>query len=216
MNDLDTYELSTDPISPVFREVLDEYREVYAETAPNLLRRPDYQRWSFIMERLPAGSLLDVGIGAGQFVHAAWRSGRFSRVVGVDIRPHSKLLRLDEPVEFVWANAADLPFPDDHFDVVTCMECLEHMDTDTMESAISELRRVTRKHLVMTVPWEEPEPLPEHHVQRFDAERVSMLFPTASVSLLAKKGGTWPWAILVEQNPVLSRAGQAGVKTTDA
>lgn len=220
-----TYEemrLPTVALSPEFRSVRARFRDLYKKTAPNLLRRDDYQRWSYTLEQIdPAGSLLDVGIGVGQFVIAAHESGKFSEVVGVDIRPHSKLVKAPE-IDYHWANAAELPFARNSFEVVTCMECLEHMDTDTMLRAIGELRRVCAGRLIMTVPFEEPEPLPKHHVQRFDADRISELFPSAEVTLMYKKDGIWPWAMIEEQparsriRQVLSRAKSTGYRLRDA
>ena len=190
--------ISTIELSPVVRDVWRDYTDAYADTFRNLLRRTDYQRWSYVLEQIDGGRLLDVGMGVGQFIFAASRTGRFEEVVGLDIRPHSELLRLDERVEFVWADVAFLPFPDDRFDVVTCMECIEHLDDDTLSSALPELRRVASNRLLMTVPWEEPEPLPKHHVQRFDRDRVAELFPDAEVTLLTRDSGV-PWAVLDER-----------------
>jgi ubiquinone/menaquinone biosynthesis C-methylase UbiE len=186
------------PTSAVMNGILQEYRAVYRETAPNLLRAGDYKRWSYILSVIEeTGPMLDVGIGAGQLVNAAWRSGQFKSITGVDITPHSKLLRLHDDINLVWTNAADMPFPDRSFDVVTCLECLEHLDTPTMTAAIAELRRVTRRQLLMTVPFREPEPLPRHHVQRFDEARISRLFPDAQVTLLTRGSGV-PWVLLEE------------------
>jgi hypothetical protein len=66
-----------------------------------------------------------------------------------------------------------------------------------MTGAIAELRRITRHRLLMTVPFEEPEPLPRHHVQRFDEARINALFPDAKVTLLTRGSGV-PWALLEE------------------
>ena len=187
-------------MSPEVRKVFDEYKKIYGETARNFLRSSDYKRWSYVLSQIQGGGrLLDVGIGIGQFVYAAEMSGKFSEVVGVDIRPHSGLVQLNDRVELVWANAADLPFEDGEFEDVTCMECLEHMDDETFEAALSELRRVARRELMVTIPYDEPEPLPAGHLQRFPNERIITTFPDAEVTLLRRRTSKVPWALVKER-----------------
>lgn len=52
----------------------------------------------------------------------------------------------------VLTNAAWLPFPDSHFDLVAACELLEHLEND--ERALAELARITRigAHLLLSVP----------------------------------------------------------------
>jgi hypothetical protein len=48
------------------------------------------------------------------------------------------------------ANIENLPFADKHFGIVTCNHTLEHVIH--LERAISELKRIARRQLVITVP----------------------------------------------------------------
>ena len=48
----------------------------------------------------------------------------------------------DEYVTLLWADGTDLPFPDDSFDVVSCMEALEFMPQP--EAGLDEIIRVLR------------------------------------------------------------------------
>jgi SAM-dependent methyltransferase len=45
-----------------------------------------------------------------------------------------------------------LPFTNGEFDVVTCLEVLEHMEPDMIPTVLSEIRRVTSKYVVATIP----------------------------------------------------------------
>lgn len=182
-------------ISPEFKAIREHLRE--GGITKNFLRRHDYERWSYVLGLLDGGSLLDIGISAGQFVYGAAATGRFDRIVGVDLRPHRELRRLDPSVELVWTTIADLPFDSGEFDTVCCMECLEHLGDATLVTGLSELRRVSRGRLIVTVPWEE-HPLGRGHLQRFDAERIRSTFAGADVRLLHRKGGTVPWALIIE------------------
>jgi SAM-dependent methyltransferase len=55
---------------------------------------------------------------------------------------------------FVTGSVIDLPFPDRSFDVVGCFEVLEHLPGDFPRRALSELARVARRAVVLSVPHE--------------------------------------------------------------
>ncbi len=152
----------------------------------------DYQRWSIVLRRLNGGDLLDIGIGLGQFPDAAVRSRKFTRVRGADRKPHSEYRNLIG-FEFVTYDLTTDP-GDLAADVVTCMECIEHIPSPGFDDAVANLKRITRKRLIVTVPFEEPEPLPHYHFQRFDMTRLEKLFPGARIDVLQWEGT--PWALV--------------------
>jgi hypothetical protein len=45
-----------------------------------------------------------------------------------------------------------LPFADEEFELTTCLEVLEHIDTDKISTVLREIRRVTEKYVVATIP----------------------------------------------------------------
>src|ERR671916_332050 len=55
---------------------------------------------------------------------------------------------------FVAGSVVDLPFPGRSFDVVGCFEVLEHLPGDLPRKALSELGRVARQAVVLSVPHE--------------------------------------------------------------
>jgi SAM-dependent methyltransferase len=57
-------------------------------------------------------------------------------------------------VKFVVGSVVDLPFPNRSFDVVGCFEVLEHLPGDLPRRALSELARVARHAVVLSVPHE--------------------------------------------------------------
>jgi len=80
------------------------------------------------------------------------------------------------------ANGSELPYKDNEFDVVLCTETLEHIPD--LPKALSELIRVSRKAVVITVPHESPELIERNitgkgkgssHVHSFDLNSLDHL-----------------------------------------
>ncbi len=160
----------------------------------------DWRRIECISSFLPeAGSILDIGIGNGAFLNLIMSSHRFQRIVGLDRKLHSKFTTLFDSrlYEIMYASVTKLPFSDRSIDVVTCMEVLEHLDKQSFVTALSELRRVGR-FLVVTVPYNEPEPLPSYHKLRFTDGDLLTHFPDGEFILLRKPRGT-AWMAIVER-----------------
>ncbi len=96
-------------------------------------------------------SLLDVGCGKGDFVNTlvADSPGRFKKIVGLDISKEAlKYVRADK----IEGTIADLPFADKSFDLLTCLETLEHLPHEDLKKGAAELQRVSRKYILVTVP----------------------------------------------------------------
>lgn len=98
--------------------------------------------------------ILDVGCGTGYNMH--WLA-RFGAVQGVDFSEDSIALCHKRGLTTVQqAGANDLPFADEHFDLVTAFDVVEHLDDDT--GALREFHRVLKPHghcLIYTpaLPW---------------------------------------------------------------
>jgi ubiquinone/menaquinone biosynthesis C-methylase UbiE len=105
----------------------------------------------FVEDLAPAERALDLGIGDGRLATAI----RATHLTGADVSqvaldrararlPDAELVRVepDEP----------LPFADNQFDLVTCIETLEHVRD--VQLALSEIRRVLRPggRLALTTP----------------------------------------------------------------
>ncbi|MEM8704818.1 MAG: class I SAM-dependent methyltransferase [Actinomycetota bacterium] len=152
----------------------------------------DWRRISFVNGALGgSGRFLDVGLGAGQFLNAVARSHAHDEVHGLDRVRFKKYVELDDRICRHDGSIAELPYPDDHFDVVTCMEVLEHLPSEFYADGIAELRRVCRGQLVMSVPFEEPEPIYGGHVRRYEMADLARDFPDADLVLLDRPGMSW-------------------------
>jgi ubiquinone/menaquinone biosynthesis C-methylase UbiE len=93
--------------------------------------------------------VLDVATGTGRLPLAMMRHNSFQgRVIGIDLSRKmlhyaaKNLYLFEERADFIWSPAENLPFADNTFDVVTCLEALEFMTNP--KAVLAELVRVLR------------------------------------------------------------------------
>jgi SAM-dependent methyltransferase len=113
-------------------------------------RRPDARLDETIRRYITSQSvILDAGAGRGDAFRYDYKS-RVRRVVGVDL--DERVLENEYVHEGVVASLAELPFPDDTFDLVISRSVFEHL-TDP-QCVFRELRRVLRPdgYLVFRTP----------------------------------------------------------------
>lgn len=103
-----------------------------------------------ILQSIEGTSLCDVGCGTGALLSRIKASRPFERLTGVDfvIDDASRL----DGIEYVAAKIESLPFADGEFDTVICTHVIEHVLE--YRQAIAELRRITKKRLIIVVPRE--------------------------------------------------------------
>ncbi len=161
----------------------------------------DWKRFEYLSSLLPEGKhLLDVGCQHGHFLNLAGASHKFNNIIGVDVKRYKRFLILPGTcsLQFVEASVAKLPFREGGVDVVTCMEVLEHLDKEVFVTALSELRRVVNRLLIITVPYNQPEPLPSFHKLRFTDSDLLTYFPHGEFVLLKRQKGP-SWMAVVER-----------------
>lgn len=116
---------------------------------------------------LPADPrILDAGCGSGRTLDDL--AGR-GRVAGVDVSPRAvEAARARGHADVHVAAVERLPFADSSFDLVTCLDVIEHTPDD--RATLAELLRVTRPGgtLVVTVPayqrlWSAHDVINQHH-----------------------------------------------------
>jgi len=98
-------------------------------------------------------NLLDAGCGEGHALHSLIPE-TVGTYAGIDANPECiAWCQAQFPErQFAVGSVMALPFGDRSFDVVLCMEVLEHLQQP--ELAVRELARVTRNGVVLSVPFE--------------------------------------------------------------
>lgn len=113
---------------------------------------PDGDRMRRITGAIPedVNEILDVGLGGG-YVYRELRKKSGIRSFGIDISTEL-VTRLKMPGICV-ADAAGIPFGKGRFDLVIAADLLEHIKDEDFESSINELKRVSRRYILINSPY---------------------------------------------------------------
>jgi SAM-dependent methyltransferase len=146
-------------------------------------------------------TVLDVGCCFGFLpLLAAERSPRL-RVIGADLVPATAALARricsaqDRRTPFLAADLLALPVADQAVDTVLAIHVLEHLPAEACAPALTQLRRVARRRVVIAVPLEKIPDRTFGHLQAFDMSRLAELgdVPGWSQTVHAADGG---WLVL--------------------
>lgn len=100
----------------------------------------------------PAGSnrqILDIGCGAGNMAH---HLAHYGHVTGMDFNPRPLVVAQERGLGIVNASGSEIPFPDASFDLVACLDTIEHIPDEI--AVLSEVKRVLKPggKVIITVP----------------------------------------------------------------
>lgn len=108
----------------------------------------DKKRWisywhqlNEVIQLLPS-SVLEIGVGAGIFKQIACNFGFNVESVDIDSTLNPDYV----------ASVLDLPFNDNAYDVVVAFQILEHLPYEDFAKALSELRRVAVRYIIISLP----------------------------------------------------------------
>ena len=97
--------------------------------------------------------LLDVGCGEGVVLRHLDQQLRGVTVIGLDVDGTGlRVAQSQNSVSLLQGSVYALPFASNTFDLVMCCEVLEHVERP--DEALAELARVSRRHVLLSVPNE--------------------------------------------------------------
>jgi ubiquinone/menaquinone biosynthesis C-methylase UbiE len=107
-----------------------------------------------ILREIPFYSVLDVGCGEGVSLLQVGRVLPVTKLVGFDLDPRRVKLGVQtvQDANLFIANAHGIPISDASFDIVLCLETLEHVGEPLL--AISEIARITKRYVLFSIPNE--------------------------------------------------------------
>ena len=91
------------------------------------------------------GSILDVGCGTG--IHLDTYSRYKCKLYGIDTSPSMLRVareRLGNKAELIQADASEMPYKSNFFDLILCMLVLHEMDDDVRSNVIGEMERLIK------------------------------------------------------------------------
>ena len=108
-----------------------------------------------LLTKIEFASVLDAGCGEGISLNAVRK--KFSPrgiLTGFDLDKRRIIHALEETEKsnFFVANVQNIPFPSHYFDLVICLETLEHVGEPCL--ALEEIARVSKKYVLFSVPNE--------------------------------------------------------------
>lgn len=169
-----------------------EFRDVYLDTASvHIQRETDINQECLmaISENLVGKKVLDIACGRGYLVR---QLACYYEVTGADIVIDPKLIDSMPEVVFKETTLENLPFKDQEFDSVICAHTLEHVQD--IQFAINELKRVTKKRLIIILPKQRSYKYTfDLHLHFFSYEHdlLKLLSPDKNTYKCDSLGGDW-------------------------
>jgi SAM-dependent methyltransferase len=99
--------------------------------------------------------VVDVGCGRGDFTRElAGRYPSLREAWGTDFSPETLAIAAEDAkpsdrVRFRTADLLEMPFGEDRFDLLVCLNVLHHIHPDDRDTAFGELARITRRYILL-------------------------------------------------------------------
>jgi len=108
-----------------------------------------------ILARRPKGKLLDIGCAFGYLVKRLRDKG--IDAFGIDISQYALSQSPEDVKPYLKHGSADnLPWSDKYFDMIVTFGTLEHLGSEILPKAISEIKRVAKRGIIAVTPGDDP------------------------------------------------------------
>lgn len=148
-----------------------------------------------VVSTLAPSKTLDAGCAIGRFVESLRARG--VEAYGIDVSEYAISRAADSIKPFVKVSSLTEPI-DDTFDLITCIEVIEHLPADELDAAVANLTGATDRILLSSTPYEHEEPT---HLNVQPPEYWSALFARFGFFRNVDFDATFisPWAALYER-----------------
>lgn len=107
------------------------------------------KRGRFVTRHKQAGTLLDIGCATGVFLDAMRRQGHWE-LHGVEVNPDvAEVARRDHRLDVFAGTLEEAAYPDNHFDVVTLWDVLEHLHDPA--ATLREIHRILKDDGIVVI-----------------------------------------------------------------
>lgn len=136
------------------KENYDKWHQNFYQTNLQEINKVTWEYYQWILDILKTKKgqmILDVACGKGLFLKVAKREGL--KIYGIDLSETAiKEAKKVVAGEFIASNGENLPYPDQHFNYITCLGSLEHFENPDL--GIKEMSRVIKSNgrICITVP----------------------------------------------------------------
>jgi SAM-dependent methyltransferase len=132
-----------------------EYYEEESFWEGNMLQdEANRERIRFTAKLIPqhVTSIADIGCGNGVFVNYLKETAPSLEILAID-RSHTALKYVR--TEKKQGDISEIPLADKSVDCASCLEVIEHLPVDIYEKALGELVRISKKYIIISVPYNE-------------------------------------------------------------
>ena len=183
---------------------IQDFRERFAAKHPeSKLDEMDWLRCSYALKYVTGTSALEVGPGVGMVVDSLTKEG--TEVSALDLEHHSNAM-YPEGFDLQIGDISDPMLGLKKHSTVICMEVIEHLVVSANKAALANLRYAANDRLIVTVPYNEREPLwhadkPGGHRQKFTIDKAAEVFPNAYATILPRYHEGWLFIVEDKANP---------------
>lgn len=96
-------------------------------------------------------TMLDVGCGKGFMMEFFNNHYNHLQISGIDISKEALEHADGDRFNLNCCSITDMPFPDNHFDMVIHQDGMEHIPSELEDKAMNEIHRVAKKYIYMTI-----------------------------------------------------------------